>query len=363
MSEAPECFFQSELKGEEPPRFATMQMLCGLAAELFACRPWTLLADEELVLVERASAEEMCFCSIMGALGQVFSLHVYLGPDGYRLFKRLQSGEPITLGEFLSIGRCLSVEFVLLRELTPPDRALLKAMGHPLKPRTRAPIFRSIRPGYHPWYVTEGEARVLAECERAMIAFWDVFLRNPDVDYWEKEDVYPLLVPRTENGKDGEYQLHSVHAPLPPLPMPEPPALDDAHIQRVRDAGFPSEGILEVDHFYGAGMIGKKNERKACFRVALAIDAETAFAFPPVVVSAETSTGDALTGLVFQAIEAGRVLPREMRVRSRELKALLEPLAHALGISMKVLDSLPALDFAKSRLLEMMGDPDSSFGP
>ncbi len=337
-----------------------MQALYDLAAELFARRPWTLLADEELVLVERASAEEMCFCSIMGALGQVFSLHVYLGPDGYRLFKRLQSGEPITVGEFLSIGRSLSVEFVPLRELTPPDRALLKAMGHPLKPRTRAPIFRSFRPGYHPWYVTEGEARDLAECERAMSAFWDVFLRNPDEDYWEKEDVYPLLAPRTEKGKEAEYQIHSVHAPLLPLAMPEPPALDDAHIQRVRDAGFPSEGILEVDHFYGAGMIGKKNERKACFRMALAINAETGFAYPPVVVSAESSAGDALTRLVFQTIEAGRALPREMRVRSSEFKVLLEPLAHALGISMKVLDSLPALDFAKSHLMEMMGDPGPS---
>jgi hypothetical protein len=333
-----------------------MEMLYELGGELFARHPWTLLADDELVLVEGASGGELCFCSFLGALGQVLSLHAYLGPDGYRLFKRLHSGKPITVGEFLATGRCVFVEFVTLRELTPPDRALLKVMGHPLKRGARAPIFRSIRPGYHPWYVTEGEARVLAECVRAMLVFWDVFL-DSDVEYWEEENVYPLLVPHAEEGKEHPYEIQMVKAPLPPTAMPEPPALDEARIEQIRKSEFPSRGTLEVDHFYGAGMVGKENERKACSRLAVAIEGATAFAYPPVVASPETSTGTMLTDVVFQAIESAGALPLEIRVRCREFKTLLDPLADLLGFSVTVSKSLPALEFAKSHLLKAMGDP------
>jgi hypothetical protein len=93
--------------------------------------------------------------------------------------------------------------------------------------------------------------------------------------------------------------------------------------------------------------------------VAIAIDAESGFAYPPVVVSPESSDGEALAGAVFQAIEGARVLPVEIHVRNGNLKILLDPLAGALGFPVKVRKSLPALDFAKSEFLKMMGDPGS----
>src|SRR5215471_3411068 len=84
----PEHFFQKELIGEHPPSSATMQTLYDLARDLFARRPWNLIAEDELVLLEEAASRELCFCSVMGALGQVRALHVYLGPEGYHFFKK-----------------------------------------------------------------------------------------------------------------------------------------------------------------------------------------------------------------------------------------------------------------------------------
>lgn len=365
MNKAPERFFEAQLKGEDPPALETMRTLCDLALEILGRRPWSVLGDGDLVLVEGALPGETCFCSIMGALGQVLSLHAYLGTDGYRLLKKLQSGKPIAIGEFFAEARCLYVEFVRLGELTPPDRALLKSLGHSLKRGVRAPIFRSIRPGYHPWYVTESEAHVLMKCERAFLAFWDVFALNAEQDFWEQEDFYPLVVPSTENQKEGGFQIHQVRVPVPARAMQEPPALDEAGVKRVRESGFPPQGAWEVDRFHGAGMIGERNERKACFRTAIAINAESGFAYSPVVVSPDTSDGEALNRAIFQAIEGAHAMPAEIHVRSNEFRALLEPLARALVLSIKVKKSLPALDFAKSELLKMMGDPGpfSACGP
>lgn len=365
MNTKPEYFFQEQLKGEDPPAFATMRALYDLSGEIFARQPWSVLADEDLVLVEGASPGETCYCSVMGALGEVLSLHVYLGSHGYRLFSDIRSGDAFTVGEFFARARCLFVEFVKLGELTAPDQALLKSMGHTRRRGGRAPMFRSVRPGFYPWYVTESEARVLMECERATLAFWDIFVQNPEQDFWEKEDVYPLLVPLGQKGKERGYQIRSAQAPLPPRVTPGPPVLDAARVKQVRDSGFPSQGIWEVDQFYGAGMIGTENERKACFRIAIAINVETGFAYPPVVVSPNCSDGEALTQAVFHAIDGAHGLPVEVHVRSRESKLLLEPLARALGFPIKIKKSLPALDFAKSELLKMMGDPGpfTAFGP
>ncbi len=352
----PAQFFQEELAGEEPPSFATMQTVYDLAADLFARQPWNLLADHQVVLVEEPESRELCFCVVLGALGQVRALHAYLGSEGYRFFKRVQSGEPMTIGEFFAGQRTVYVEFVRLSELTAADRKLLKIMGHPLGRGTLAPIFRSVRPGYYPWYVTEGEARILAECQRALIAICDLLKANPKLYYWGKEGVYPMLSRRAKEGNEQECQIRLVDAPDLTAPMPKLPTLDEARIQHIRDSGYPLQGVFEVDHFYGAGMIGEKDQRKSCFRMGLAIEADSGFAYPPQVSSPASSTGDVLTHVALQAIESARTLPREVHVRGDEFKVLLQPLAQALGFSVRVMKSLPALDFAKKQLLEMMGD-------
>jgi len=353
----PTRFFEKELVGEEPPSFATMQTLYNLATELLGRHPWDLFTEDELVLVEGAAAQELCFCSVMGVLGEVRALVVYIGPEGYHFFKRLQSGETVTVGEFFAAQRSVSVEFARLGELTTADRGLLKVMGHPLKRGTLAPIFRSIRPGYHPWYVTEGEARMLAECQRAVIAICDIRKAKPTLDFWEKESVYPLLSRRAKDGSEGEYETRLVDAPSFSPPVPDFATLDEARIHRIRDCRYPFQGVLEVDHIYGAGIIGEKNQRKACTRVALAIDAQSGFAYPPEVSLPDSSTGDLLTRVILQAIETACALPREVHVRGGECKVLLEPLAQALGFSVRVMKSLPALDYAKRHLLEFLGDP------
>jgi hypothetical protein len=353
----PERFFEKELVGEEPPSFATMQKLYNLARELLVRHPWDLLTEDQLVLVEGVASQELCFCSVMGALGQVRALHVYIGPEGYRLFRRLHGGERMTAGEFFAAQCSVYVEFVRLGELTAADRGLLEVMGHLLKRGTLAPIFRSVRPGYHPWYVTEGEAQMLAECQQALIAICDIRKAKPALDFWEKESVYPLLSRRAKEGIEAKYEIGLVDAPSFSLPIPDFGAIDEARIQRIRDSRHPLQGVLEVDHFYGAGMIGEKNQRKSCFRMALAVDAKSGFVYAPEVSSPRPSTGDVLMRVILRAIESTCALPREVHVRSGEFKVLLEPLAQALGFSLRVMKSLPALDFAKCQFLEMMGDP------
>jgi hypothetical protein len=353
LTKEPRCFFEKQLAHEEPLSFATAERLCGSAAELLGLRPWNFLGDQELILVEDPQSQQICYCSIMGALGEVFSLHVYVGAEGYRMFRKIAAGKgkKITAGEFFASQRGVSVEFVKSSELTPPDRELLRIFNYPTKRGCMTPMFRALRPGYHPWYATEPEGKLLALCMQVVIAFCrsNVGDRN---SYWDRAEVYPLFVPTTESQND--YKIRMVSAPEPPIAAPQIPVVDETLLAKVRERNYAVVGALELDHFFGAGMVGDRDERKACLRVGLATDARSGFLFQPEVASAEDSTGEILVRVILNAISGGRFIPQEIRVRRKEFEVLLEGLACRLGSSVRVAKRLPALDQAKNHLLAMM---------
>jgi hypothetical protein len=351
-TQQPRCFFEKQLQGEESLSFQTAERLCGLATEFLVLRPWEFLGDQDLVLMEDPQSRQTCYCSIMGALGEVFSLNVYVGPESYRLFRKIVSGKPITAGDFMATQAGVSVEFVRVSELSAPDREVLRSLDYPTKRGGLAPTFRAFRPGYHPWYVTESEGELLARCMQAVIVFCRTMSAGARA-FWDQVDVYPLLVPVDET----DYDIRMASAPEPPTAPLQHPEVDETLLAKVREMNYAIAGALEVDHFFGAGMVGHAYERKACLRIGLATDARSGFVFEPQIASPQDSTGDILLRVALNAILGGHFVPEEIRVRHEQFQRLLEGLARRLGSSVRVAKSLPALDHAKSHLLAMMGDP------
>src|SRR6266404_850154 len=229
----PRRFFEKQLAGEQPLSFETAGQLFRLGMKLLAVQPWEFLEDQDLILMQDGESGEICYCSTMGALGEVFSLQVYTGAESYRFFRRIAAGKPTSAGDFFSSMRGVSVEFVTAREQTPPDRELLEAFGHLKKRGKRAPIFRALRPGYHPWYVTEGEAKTLVCCLQGIIPFCRHALEHEDIDYWENEDVFPFLVPKAGAETPKLLEIRLVNAPEPPLAGSQPAQLDEALISGI----------------------------------------------------------------------------------------------------------------------------------
>jgi hypothetical protein len=350
---SPERFFEKELAGDEAPSFQTMQALYRESAAIYAAQPWTILEEDQLILFQDSG--EMCFCSVMGAAGEASAVQIYIGPQSYFWFLKMHHGESISIGDYFGHQHSLFLHYVAPSELTTPDRALIRSMGHPLTKVTEAPLFRTIRPGYQPWFVTESEAKILTRGLECVLVIADYLAQEPDADLWAEEDVYPLVQFIAEHSDRLEYVVKLTAAPREIPTLPKLPDLDQARIQSVLHRHYRSEGVLEVDHFYSAATIGAKHERKACMRIALAIDSETAIAFPPLVSAPEESTGKMLQQVVLKAIEVKHAVPAEVRVLSREYKILLDPLAESLGFRIKVQDSLPALNFAKTEMEAMLG--------
>jgi hypothetical protein len=358
----PPRFFEKQLAGEQPLSFETAGQLYRLSKELLAMEPWDFLEDQDLILMQDGEAGEICYCSIMGALGEVFSFHVYIGAGSYRFFRRIATGKPITAGDFYASIRGVSVEFVNGKEQTPPDRELLEAFGHVKNRGMRAPIFRALRPGYHPWYVTESEASLLAYCLEGALEFCRHAEEMDDVDYWEDENVFPFLVSIPTDKSREHFEIRPVKAPEPPVSAPQPAEVDERLLSKILHENLPRKGVLETDHFFTSAMVGEKNERKACIRFALVTDADSGFAFQPVLGKPGDSTGQLLVQAVLGAIRDGRCVPREIRVRPKEFKILLDTLSESLECDVRVTKSLPALDQLKDHFFAMIGDP-GEFSP
>lgn len=366
-------FFEKELLGETPPSFSTLENLYGLATELYALRPWRLVNENQLVLVRDSATGETCYCSVMGQLGEVLAMHAYRGSEGYRLFRKIEDGETVSPREFLAAQHSVYVDFVPMAELDAQDRKLLKALGHPRVAEV-GPMFRAIRPGYHPWFVTEEEAQTLIECASAMLFICSMVSGQGALNYWDQKDVYPLLSPIEASGTKAspqaskeqrgkalpryvlpQYQVELVKAPKPSKKPLSPVSLSQEQLHQLRNRDHAVGGAIELDHFLSGMVIGKKNERKACVGISMAVDAKTGIVFPPELASAGAPAGETLVKALMKAIETYRALPQEVRVKSSGFKDCLQPISAICGFSINVVRSLPALERARSEMLRMMG--------
>jgi len=355
ISSKPAQYFVRELSGERPPTFSLLERLYGMASELYALRPWHLLDERNLVVVRDTAIGETCYCSVMGALGEVFAMHAYIGTESYRLFRKMAAGEITDAGEFFASQHSVYVEFVPGADLDGPDRTLLAALGHLVRRAKASPIFRAIRPGFHPWFVTEEEAQTLEECMRAVIVVCSATSTQADVKYWDQTDTYPAVSRLDAATSEPRYRIELIKTMLPSEPPLPRVQLGEEQIRQLRSHDHAASGVMELDCFLSCAVIGKKSERKACPCIALAVDADSGIVFPPELASPSVSAGDVLAMALLKAIQTGRALPREIRVRSGRFKDCLAPLSELCGAPIRVVGSLPALEEAREQLLRMMG--------
>ncbi len=343
--------FIKELPGENPPSFSALQKLYESSTQLWQLRPWELINDSRPIVVRDTASGELCYCSVMGALGEVYSVHAYIGSESFRLFQKILAEQIIDPGEFFATQRGVSVEFVPRSELERQDRELLAQLGHPPGKKMASPIFRALRPGFHPWFVTAEEAQTLNECIHGTIAVCSAVAQGRGKNLWRRANVYPLVT----HGNDGESRIEPIECILPNQPPVVPARLDQQTLSKLRSQDYPIRGAIELDQILSGAPIGKRNERKAITRVALVVDGQSGLVLGVNVTEPGSSDGDSLARALFNAVQAGRTLPKEVSVRTQQLAHCLAPLLESFGIRIQAAKRLPAADAARSHLLQFLG--------
>jgi len=347
----PEFCFVKELQGENPPAFSAMESLYRSATELFVLQPWTFLEDSDPIVVRDSVSGELCYCSVMGALGEVFSMHAYIGPQSFRLYRAVAEEQMADPLEFLANLHSVNVEFVPRNELERQDRELLAWLGHPQGRGLACPMFRASRPGYHPWFLTAEEAQTLDECIRATMVVARAILEGKrSTKFWSRADHYPLVTLTSE----GEARIESIKS-VPPVEPPLPPArLNEETVRQLRAHDYRVGGAIELDYMQTGAPVGKKNERKACTCIGIGADARSGLLYPPEVTDSSVPAGDSLARVFAAAVKATGALPSRVTVRNDRLKQSLNPLLESLGVEVRVAVKLPVVDEARNHLMAFL---------
>jgi hypothetical protein len=352
----PEQFYARQLAGEQPPSLATMQLLYDTAMEFQQLRPWEIFLEHHVIAVEIPGLKNKIYCSIMGAGGEVFMTQCYSGPDGYDVYRRMRAGERPSLEEIYGALRSVFVEFVRSREITGPDREVLTAFGHRAARGIRAPIFRGCRPGYHPWYPVDAEARVLTACLRACMVVHNVVRAAPTSQYWRDEGPFPLV---SYAGTSGSWQHYWIGKESPPaVPEPEAPPLlelDGRVVESLLRKNLPRGPVIQADCFFGSMAIGEPNQRKKIPRIAMCAVAGSGLALAPALGDVENDPGSLLAQSVLEAIGWLKALPSEIQVRSERYQRQLSALGGALSVPVTVNPKLAELSAARQAMEDYLG--------
>jgi hypothetical protein len=163
---------------------------------------------------------------------------------------------------------------------------------------------------------------VLALCVDSVLAFCEHQEEIRGKRYWVHEDVYPEVVWVNKS----RFQVNDVvvHKVAPPEPVPE--ELDEQSLAALKKQDYAIRGTVEVEHFYTGAPLGKKEERKACLRAGLVVDAEAMFVYSAEVAGPSESDAQIVNRVLLKAIESAKFVPARVLVQDESVRVLLSGL-------------------------------------
>jgi hypothetical protein len=210
------------------------------------------------------------------------------------------------------------------------------------------PLFRSYRPGCHPWYLTGEEAGYLTLCLWQAI---DVALRFKDNSQ--------ILTPPTENRylvrvpKKDKTGLSWRDVWMEPLPLQkgeiivEP--IDTVRLEKIKRKILNRQGVWEVDYFYYPNPIKEKEERPFYPYITLWVDQYSGFILSHDLAKPAECMSEFQRNF-FKLAENGEILPQEILVKKEEIFKLLEPITSELGINLRKVKKLKMLEEAQASM-------------
>ena len=321
-----------------------------LADQFKQLQPWQWMADIDLFAVVDPESGETGYCCVMGEAGEMFGLAVYVGEEGFRslieLTENVQEANPYH-------QRSLLLSFDNRADLTNVDYRLIKELGLSYRGRHAWPTFRSLAPGYAPWYLEEWEMRFLQTVlEQAL----DVCKRVKDapqlLDAGDGE-LFARVAQRTDSGyewEDGSVPDYVVADELSTFLY-----VSEDELARIRQTYPIHEQILECDvDYYFEPVQDNKDERPYFPYLYLCIDAASEMIVDYQLLPHELAPAHVQHSFV-QLVQKMKFIPSTIHIRNEDTYRILAPLALELAIEL-VPTQLPIIQRARSGMLKSNGN-------
>lgn len=323
------------------------------AAALFRkMAPWRWMVDADLFGIEDPESGEIGYCCVMGALGEVLGLVVYLGSEGLSLFQEIQSGKASHEKEDIHLRqKCLALIFDDREALDKQDLGVIKSLGLKLRGRQSWPSFRSHRPGYVPWFLSGPEARYLNLALRYTMLIAEKALEKRDLLKARGKGQYRVAYVSTEGGKAVWREKWAKPAPF--RHDTADPVVDELRMARIKARAEQIADAWEVDFFFAPLMVDEGDRPFFPFIALYAV--HTSYHILNFCLAQRSEAAEKFSQNFVDMLEKLRLLPRTIMVRNDKTYNFFRPMTERLGIALKKVKNLPAVENAKESFIRHLG--------
>ena len=149
----------------DKPAIEQWKELYDAAINIRQITPWDYLWDMDLIVIRLPGHEEPVYCSVMGRNGECYAIGVYPGFKAVDSFYRMAESAPDNMTAYIAAieQESLMCYFGNREEVEQADREVYKALGLRFRGRNEWIYFRTLEPGYCPWYIRTWEADLLIQ--------------------------------------------------------------------------------------------------------------------------------------------------------------------------------------------------------
>ncbi|MDE5977411.1 MAG: hypothetical protein K2G70_02945 [Turicibacter sp.] len=299
-------------------------------------QPWKWMYASQIFIIHDDEKDIDGFCSIMGMMGEHFSLSVYLGDEGYQSYRYLYDKASLAYMDHIFMKaevkkNCLVVSFEDPEDLSDQDEEQARFLGYHFKGKNECPRFRYHHPGIYSWYITDDwQCRFLTKAlEQAVIIArleLEKQLKVPEV----YDDQYYLRYYSEEKGWEGIF----VDASLYQKSSTAKKVTFQNDLLAYRLSKLPKLLItLEAIQFYLPNPVVEIGSDQPFFMLVTAlVDSEEGQLFYlDVQETAAIYLGDTLTELAKQFLEL-KIRPCEIVAEDEDTYALLEDFCKQIDV-------------------------------
>ncbi|HOB90858.1 MAG: hypothetical protein WBH35_02435 [Bacillota bacterium] len=334
----------------DPPTIDQWLDLFDAAVAFRDARCYQWMDDLQLFGVEDPHSGSVWYCSIFGGSDGPCGLAAYEGSLALATFLDAVDSDsgPICLFGPNS-PRTLLMLLSDRGALAPEDLAVIKAAGVKFHGDRQWPHFRSVLPGYKPWYLTADEAVTMTVLLRQSLEVANKLLEDPDFPI--RKDDWALLtrVPCSE-GTDNFMDAYWVPDMEPPIPDSFNALLDDIKIKRYGRKHIKSKSLWEISAKWVQEPIQERPDVRPFYPIILVwIDRTTGLVLNAKLTSPRKFAQD-LVDATLECIGQYGIIPKEIELDSSDSMIILREVAYRLGIQLTLVDELTKSDIIRDEL-------------
>lgn len=333
------------------PTLAEWKELYKAAIEFKEIESWKWMDDSQVFGVQNPKTGEIGYCCVVGSLGQMYGLIMYLGTKGLMSYCDIQNGKIAPEDpDSLHMERSLMASFEDRQVLQTPDRQIIKKLGLKFRGRNAWPFFRSYEPGYFPWYLNKEEAQFLTIALQQAKVICLRCRQDPELLTPPRDNLFFVRTPK-QNGTKITWEDKWLRPEPIEVARTVLDVRDDKWLDEIKKVAPQRHLILEIDIFYSPAPVQEKRGERPYFPyVFLCVDHAS-----ELIVHCElanhTEFREKFLFSLLQKFEIMQARPAEIWVKRQEVYDLLRRVAKKLDIALK---KVPKLDVLKEAQIDMM---------